>query len=130
DGHVATWTARGFAPVDVAALFVAAGGTSREALQPNRGWTDDQWAAAVERNQRDGLLATDDGITAAGREIVAAVEENTDVLAAAPFASLDDQGRRRLLDALTPAAAAMSRSAIIPVVNPMGVRLLDDRPDP
>ncbi|MEM8924130.1 MAG: hypothetical protein AAGD35_11575 [Actinomycetota bacterium] len=126
DGHVVSWTARGFAPIDVAVLFVAAGGTSRHALQPHRGWTDDEWADAVEGNRRRGLLGGDTAVTAAGREVVDEVERNTDRLAAAVFTPLDDAARRRLLDALTPVAAAVARSGIIPAVNPMGVPLLGD----
>lgn len=124
DGHVASWTARGFAPVDVAVLFVAADGTSRVALQPNRGWTDEEWADAIERNRRKGLLSAGAGITAAGRETVEEVEGNTDRLASAVFAPLDGAARRRLLDVLTPVARAVTRSGLIPAVNPMGVPLL------
>ncbi|MEM9563912.1 MAG: hypothetical protein AAGA93_14925 [Actinomycetota bacterium] len=128
DGHVATWTARGFAPVDVAVLFVAVGGTSRQALQPNRGWSDDEWAAATDRNVERGLLAADGRPQAAGHDAVAEVEFATDRLAEAPFTPLDDAARSRLLDALTPAASAIARSAVIPAVNPMGVQLLDGSP--
>ncbi len=130
DGHVVTWTAMGFAPVDVAVLFVAVGGTSREALQPNRGWTDDDWAGAIDRAVGHGLLDGDGRAAPAGRDVVAEVERATDRLAATPFAGVDDEARARLLDAITPAARAVARSALIPSVNPMGVRLLDDRPNP
>ncbi|MEM9514808.1 MAG: hypothetical protein AAGA42_08105 [Actinomycetota bacterium] len=124
DGHVAAWTAQGFAPVDVALLFVATGGTSREALQPNRGWTDDEWDDAAERLGSRQLLAAGKP-TSAGRDVVARVESVTDTLAASPFETLDDGERQRLLDALTPAARAMAASAAIPAVNPMGLPLVD-----
>lgn len=124
DGHVAVWTAQGFAPVDVAVLFVATGGTSREALQPNRGWTDDEWDHAAERLGSRQLLAAGKP-TSAGRDVVARVESVTDTLAASPFDALDARARQRLLDALTPAAQAVAASAAIPAVNPMGLSLVD-----
>jgi len=124
DGHVAAWTARGFAPIDVAVLFVAAGGTSRAVLQPNRGWSDDEWVEASTRLSKRGLL-DDDGIGAAGRDLVAEVELATDTLAWAPFAAIGVTDQRRLLDALTPVGRAIAQSGTIPLINPMGVRLID-----
>ncbi|MEO1055787.1 MAG: hypothetical protein AAFY28_02610 [Actinomycetota bacterium] len=123
DGHVAAWTAQGFAAVDVAVLFVATGGTSREALQPNRGWTDDEWDDATERLTHQQLLAAGTP-TRAGRDVVAQVESITDALATSPFTALDDKERHRLLDALTPAAQTITVSAAIPAVNPMGLPLV------
>ncbi len=124
DGHVAAWTAQGFAPIDVAVLFVATGGTSRAALQPNRGWTDDEWDEAGERLAQRQLLR-DGTPTPAGRDVVAHVEATTDTLAAAPFDTLSDGERQRLLDALTPAATTIAASAAIPAVNPMGLPLVE-----
>lgn len=127
DGHVAAWTAEGFAPIEVAVLFVAAGGTTRESLQPNRGWSDVDWTDATAQLTDRGLLAAD-GITEAGADAVARVESTTDSLATAPFGALAGADRQRLLDALTPPALAVTRSATIPAVNPMGVPLLGQRP--
>ncbi|MEM8704912.1 MAG: hypothetical protein AAGE98_00530 [Actinomycetota bacterium] len=128
DGHVALWTARGFSPTDVAVRFVAAGGTTRDALQPHRGWTDEEWDDAVDRAVVSGHLAADGTITDAGRTVVDAVEAETDRLAAAPFHALDAADRDRLIDALTPAARSVTRSGLIPSVNPMGVALVGDDP--
>ena len=128
DGHVAAWTVKGFAPVDVAVLFVAAGGTSREALQPNRGWEEHEWQDAITRNTRDGLLTADGNITEPGAALVNDVELTTDQLASAPFEALDSEDRLRLLHLLEPLVRAVTRSELIPAVNPMGVPLLEDEP--
>lgn len=125
DGHVAEWTARGVAPVEVAVLFVAGGGTARDALQPHRGWTDDEWHAAEDRWRSSGHLDAAGSITDAGGALLADVERETDRLADEPFRGLDDHDRERLLAALTPTAAAIGRSEVIPTVNPMGVDLVD-----
>ena len=126
DGHVANWTSRGCSPLDVAVLFVGAGGTSRDALQPNRGWTDDEWHEALERNEDAGLLTSEGVVTDAGAALIAEVEDATDRLAEAPFRELGDEDRARLLRSLTPAAMAVTEANLIPQVNPMGVPLLGD----
>ncbi|MEO0494104.1 MAG: hypothetical protein AAF081_11870 [Actinomycetota bacterium] len=126
DGHVAQWTARGVAPAEVAVLFVAAGGTERDALQPHRGWTDAEWDEAIERRTAAGHLDAGGGLTPAGRALVDEVETATDRLADAPFVRLATTERRQLLDALTPTAVAVGRSDLIPAINPMGVPLLAD----
>jgi len=124
DGHVAAWTAAGVAPVEVAALFVADGGTTRESLQSNRGWTDDEWRAAESSLEARGLLAGG-AVSEGGRALRAVVETTTDKLAEEPFGDLDAAGRSRLLDALTPIGRAIGRSSTIPASNPMGVRVPD-----
>ncbi len=124
DGHVAAWTAAGIPPIEVAVLFVTAGGTSRQALQPNRGWSDEEWADATDRLTDEGLLSAG-LVTPAGRELLADIETTTDTLAFAPFSSLDADARRRLLDALEPIARTIAGSGAIPAVNPMGVPLVD-----
>lgn len=124
DGHVAAWTAAGIAPTEVAVLFVADGATTRESLQPNRGWTDDDWVAAESALEARGLLAGRN-LTDGGRAMRAVVEATTDKLADEPFADLDPAGRGRLLDALTPIARAIGRSSTIPAANPMGVQVPD-----
>lgn len=126
DAHVAQWTARGVAPIDVAVLFVGAGGTARDALQPHRGWTDDEWEAAIVRQAELGHLSPHGRITEAGQALVDEVEAETDRLADAPFAGQHVHDRARLLHTLTPLARAVSASELIPSVNPMGVALLGD----
>ena len=49
DGHVAALTAAGLDACEALVSHVAAGGPPVDALQPNRGWTDDEWSAAAGR---------------------------------------------------------------------------------
>lgn len=125
DGHVAIWAAEGLSPIEVGVLFVADGGTTRESLQPNRGWTDDEWQAAADQLADRGLV-DGAGPTAAGAELRSVVERRTDALAEQPFRHLSAGERQRLLDLLTPVAMTIAASATIPAVNPMGVRLVGD----
>ncbi len=123
DSHVNVWATHGFTALEVAVLFVADGGTSRDALQPNRGWTDAEWAETTALLEQRGLLV-DGNTTQHGSAIRAEVERVTDELAEQPFACLDLDDRQRLLDVLEGPARAISRSTTIPAINPMGVRLI------
>ena len=123
DSHVNAWATRGFTPLEVAVLFVADGGTTRDVLQPNRGWTDAEWTDATARLEQRDLLA-DGTTTEHGAAVRAEVERVTDELAEQPFGGLDLDDRRRLLDILEEPARAVGRSSVIPATNPMGVQLI------
>ncbi len=123
DSHVNVWATRGHTALEAAVLFVADGGTTRDALQPNRGWTDDEWDDTTALLERRGLLA-DGTITEHGVTVRAEIERVTDELAEQPFEGLDLDDRQRLLDILEAPASAVGRSSTIPAVNPMGVQLI------
>ncbi len=89
DGHVATLVAAGVSPLEAHVLAVEAGVTSRSALLPNRGWTEEEWAAAEDSARRfpPGLRAE--------------VDAATDVAAAAPWLALGGERTDRLAELLT-----------------------------
>jgi hypothetical protein len=62
-------------------------------LQSSRGWPDDQWAAAVDSMRSRGWLTNDDGVSLSewGQAQRTEIEEQTDVLAAAPYAALGEE---------------------------------------
>jgi hypothetical protein len=93
----------------------------RTVLQPNRGWTDQEWDHAQRTLIHRGWLdrhgrATDEGI--AGR---ARVEATTDRLASDPWKQLGAAGAAALAQSLTPLTRAVIASGVIPEVNPMGL---------
>ena len=124
DGHVAALTAAGLDGLDAHVLIAAEQGNSPEDLQRTRGWTADEWAAAVARRAARGQIDASGQLTDAGRNIRAAIEKRTDELAAAPFATMTDGERTSLLDALDPVARAVSTSGTIRYPNPMGLPAL------
>lgn len=121
DGHVAALTAAGLDGLDAHVLIAAEQGNSPEDLQRTRGWTADDWVAAVARRAARGQIDGNGQLTDAGRNIRAAIEKRTDELAAAPFASLSDSEQASLLTALDPVARAISTSGTIRYPNPMGL---------
>lgn len=123
DGHVAALTAAGIDGLEAHVLIVTDQGNSPHDLQLTRGWTEAEWAAAVDRLRARRLLDAD-GLTTAGRTLRADIEARTDALATSPFEPLDADERDALVGALDPLARAVSRSGIIRYPNPMGLPAL------
>ena len=126
DGHVAMLTAAGLDGCEAHVLFAAERGTPVGLLLDNRGWTDDDWAAAGERLAGRGLIAANGEITGDGCRVRAEVEAGTDRLATAPFDDLGAVGRQRLLDDLDTVARVVVESGLLPYPNPMGLPKLGD----
>jgi hypothetical protein len=101
--------------------IAAAGGMPREALQSNRKWSDDDWAAAEARLRERGWLAGDGSLTDAGRAVRAEIEARTDTLAEEPWRALGAERTERLLELLAPMARAINQAGGVPVPNPVGV---------
>jgi hypothetical protein len=131
DGHIAALVAADIdapealalrAGVDLAAdgahRHVPAGWT-RAQMQPARGWTDDDWDAAVARLEDRGLLRPDGTATAAGTRLHREIEHVTDVAATRPWASLSADAAGQVADMLLPIATACA--TVLPVPNPVGV---------
>ncbi len=123
DGHVAIQAASGLDPVEMHLVYALGSGFPGEVLQQTRDWTDDEWAAGVERLVARGLLVDAAAATDAGRELHLHIEATTDELALrALVAGLgSEQAVLDLADELTPLAAAVSASGILPFPNPMGL---------
>jgi hypothetical protein len=91
----------------------------RDQLQPNRGWTDQEWDAAAAALIGRGWLEDDGRPTAAGEAAHREVESRTDRLAARPWTALDADRQTRLAELLAPLAGAAA--AVVPYPNPMGL---------
>ncbi|MFD0274703.1 hypothetical protein ACFVHB_12480 [Kitasatospora sp. NPDC127111] len=118
DGHVAALVAAGLDGCEALVVRCALD-VRREALQPFRGWTDDEWDAATARLAERGWLTERGTITESGRLRHQALEAATDLAAARvwenhPRAELD-----RLAAALKP-ISALCRGAL-PPINPIGL---------
>jgi hypothetical protein len=91
----------------------------REALQPNRGWTDEEWAASTESLTARGLLGPDAQITPAGVDLLGRAEALSDELAQEPWTLAGPKAAERFAELAAPLAAA-ARTAM-PAVNPIGL---------
>lgn len=121
DGHVAALVAAGLDGCDAHLTLVGTGAIASSELQPHRGWSDDEWAAARERLQERDLLDASGRLTREGAELRAWVEDRTDELALAPWRALDETERERLLSLLEPPARRVVEGGGVPFPNPMGL---------
>lgn len=94
DGHIAVLLASGLNGLEALVTHTATGiGFNPDFGRWLRGWTAEQWEAAVDGLQQRGLLDGDGVLTQAGVELRDTVEDRTDELAYAPWRTLaDDEG--------------------------------------
>jgi hypothetical protein len=120
DGHVLAATHAGLSGLETTLTHIASGVVSRATMQPNRGWTDEEWAGATELLTLRGLLDGDGALTATGLETRTRIEDDTDRLARPALgplmadSALVDTVLRALGDAIVAAGA-------LPADNPMGL---------
>lgn len=123
DGHDAALLQREVDGAAAHVLAAAAGRSTREWLMRARGWSDEEWTSAAGALTERGWLE-DDGLSAEGLAMVAAIEADTDRLALGPWQSLGDAGCDRLAELLAPIRRAVIAAGDWPDHNPIGV------PDP
>jgi hypothetical protein len=121
DGHVAALVAYGAGGIDAHLLAVGTKAVPPELLRDNRGWSEEEWERASTGLAARGLLHVDGRATDAGRTLHASIEEQTDRLAAAPFAGLGDAALADLHGALVACAREIVASGVLPFPNPMGL---------
>lgn len=120
DGHVLAAVTAGLRGLDATLTFVATGAITREVIQPNRGWSDDDWEQSLRRLQAKGILDRDGRLTKTGGALRRDVEDLTDRLASAPVERLGETGVERAIDLATPLSRHLIDSGVIPVPNPIG----------
>jgi hypothetical protein len=112
DGHVAALLRAGLDPVEsivVGGLFAGNTGFMRS----SRGWSDDEWAAGVERLTERGLV-DGDSLTGEGLAFRKDVERETDRMALEGWRHLGLDGTRRVAELAAPLRAASLASGILP----------------
>ncbi|MGY1827654.1 MULTISPECIES: SCO6745 family protein [unclassified Blastococcus] len=120
DGHAVALVQREVDGVQAHVLAAAAGRSDRGWLQKARGWDDAAWDGAAAALTDRGWLAGGE-LTAEGWAAVAAVEADTDRLAAGPWRELGDDGCTRLAELLEPLRRAVVAAGDWPAGNPIGV---------
>jgi len=113
DGHVLAAVTEGLTGLEAGITHAGTGAVTRALLTASRGWTEDEWDAAVEALRRRGLVDADGSLTPAGSELRARVEARTDALA--PSA---DESTVALA---WPMRERVMGSGLLPVPNPIGL---------
>src|SRR5215469_5400052 len=109
DGHVVALLAEGLDGCEAHVTQAALGRAPRETLQPNRGWTDEEWTAAEERLRSRGWLDAGGLLTDTGRRGRQAVEDRTDSLASPPWNYLGPERTTRLSELMWPLSDTIMR---------------------
>jgi hypothetical protein len=92
DGHIAALVAAGLSGIEALVTHTATGkGFVAGFAQSSRGWSQDDWDAAVSRLAARGLLDSGGALTSAGHEVRGHVERETDRMAAPPWRHLGDE---------------------------------------
>ncbi|MGH9073204.1 MAG: SCO6745 family protein [Acidimicrobiales bacterium] len=120
DGHTASLLTSGLDGCQAHVTLVAAGGQVRGTIQPNRGWSDEDWGRAEDDLRRRGWLDAGGALTQVGREGREAVEHRTDELAMGPWERAGAGATERLVELVTPLSARIVASGEVPVPNPAG----------
>ena len=98
DGHVIALQMAGLSGIESIVTHTATGyGFLEGPAKLLRGWSDDQWSAAVDGLRTRGLMDAD-GLTAEGGALRERVEADTDRLDAAPWQRLGPDGTARLVE--------------------------------
>jgi hypothetical protein len=96
DGHIAVLVRHRMSGLEALVTHTLTGrGFLRPAAQATRGWSDDEWAAAVDALTERGLVAGE-ALTEGGVQLRTALERETDELSAAPFAALGAERTQRV----------------------------------
>jgi hypothetical protein len=121
DGHVASLMAAGVDGCEAHLTLVGTGSVPREAIQPHRGWSDEEWESAQARLGARGWLDASGMLTAAGRRGRQAIEDRTDMLAERLWSALGEAGCAQLRALVWPLSDRLVRNGGIPVPNPLGL---------
>ena len=124
DGHVAALVCAGLDGCEAHLSLTGTGAVPAEQLQPNRGWSDEEWDAARARLCERGLTGEDGSLTEKGADLRQSVEQRTDELAAAPWRAVGGEATARLYALLEEPVRLVLEGGGVPFPNPMGL------PDP
>jgi hypothetical protein len=109
DGHVAALTAAGLSGLEALVTHTATGqGFTPQFARASRGWSAADWDSTVAGLTARGLLDDAGDLTAAGLEVRASVERETDRMAAPPWRHLGDERTEQVI----PLGRALSRAVV------------------
>ncbi len=120
DGHVLSAVAAGLSGLDTTLTHIGSGAVTREVIQRNRGWSDEDWDESVARLTGKGVLDGDLRLTDSGIALRQRIEDETDSLATGPLDALGEDGAAEVLRIAVPLSRRVFDDGAIPLPNPMG----------
>ncbi len=119
DGHVAALVAEELSGLDAHLLPVAKGAVPADLLREARGWSESEWATAIDGLVVRGIISGEGTLTAKGWALEARIESTTDRLAAPPWDAVADVAD--LLARLASPVGAIRSAGVVPIPNPIGL---------
>lgn len=113
DGHNIVLAAAGIDGIECHALLVARGVGNKATITKIRGWTDDEWDAAVARLAARSLLTPTGEATEQGNVLRRQIEIDTDRVAAAALARLGPANAERLVNLMEPLVQRLVESGSV-----------------
>ncbi|MEV8636908.1 hypothetical protein AB0395_35230 [Streptosporangium sp. NPDC051023] len=120
DGHVIAAVHAGLRGLEATLTHVATGAVTRQVIQSNRGWSDEEWEDGRRRLAARGLLDRTSRLTKTGGELRRRIEDATDRLAADPVTALGESGIEEAIGLAAPLSRHLVDTGVIPVPNPVG----------
>ncbi|BCJ48392.1 hypothetical protein GCM10010168_76820 [Actinoplanes ianthinogenes] len=118
DAHVAALLLAGLTGLEALVLHAASGEVPERFLRRSRGWSEEQWAGAVDDLRRRGLIEGDEPVLSeAGRTQRDEIEAATDRLAAPAYAVLGTEGCARLTELARPLSRAIVAAGLLNLDN-------------
>lgn len=118
DGHNLVLAAAGIDGIECHVLLAAKGVGTFEVISKIRGWTTEEWQAALGRLRARGLLDAEGQYTDAGRILREDIEARTDDIAAEPRSRLGSIKADRLIELMGPLVEQLIASGSVPGVWP------------
>ncbi|NEC86403.1 hypothetical protein [Streptomyces sp. SID12501] len=127
DAHAATLADHDLDAPEALALTAGTGRVPHESMRADRGWSEAEWAGAVDRLRSRGLLDAEENATDRGRAERDRIEHATDRLAARLLRPLATPRADALLAALKEPAWHVLQANLLPFPNPLGLPDETDR---
>jgi hypothetical protein len=118
DGHNLALAAAEVDGVECHVLMAGTGHGNRASILPIRGWTDEEWWAAVGRLEQRGWTRADGSLTDEGRSARREVENHTSRLSAEPCRRLGADGIERLRTVMEPLVRLLHDQGGVPTQWP------------
>jgi hypothetical protein len=115
DGHIAALLLAELDPVEALVMHAASGEANEQVLRLTRAWPDEDWDAAVGHLAERGLIDAHRNLTDDGLALRQKIEDQTDQLAADPYAALGAAGCERLRALARPVSLAVVSSGLLNV---------------
>lgn len=126
DAHLAVLADEGLDGCEALVLAAAAGRVPGDTMRQDRGWSEEEWAAAADRLRARDLVDARGDATEHGRTERERIEAATDRLAGRLLHSLPEAQTEAMLHSLEPVVRRILAAEVLPFPNPIGLPHLDE----